>query len=131
MGLQEVSETQDENTEQPTEVRLPVSYYTYVLMACITTVFAAQFLTSDDPEFFTVDRYSSFLAGFDKQAFLKGEYWRILTGATIHSGILHFAMNSYALYSLGLLIEIAFERRSSCHYFCLVRARRWCPEPDL
>lgn len=119
MGLQEVRETQDENTEQPTEVRLPVPFYTYILMACITAVFAAQFLTSNDPEFFTFDRYSSFFAGFDKQVFWKGEYWRILTGATIHSGILHFVMNSYALYSFGRLIELLTNRAHLAIVFIL------------
>src|SRR5215204_1903158 len=89
----------------------PPSVYTFILLACIGGVFVTQFATSSDPEFFQIDRYSAFFAGFDKQAFLHGhEYWRILTGATIHSGVLHVGMNSYALYSFGRLVELLSNR---------------------
>jgi len=89
----------------------PPSVYTFILLACIGGVFVTQFATSSDPEFFQIDRYSAFFAGFDKQAFLHGhEYWRILTGATIHSGVLHVVMNSYALYSFGRLVELLSNR---------------------
>ena len=112
MGLQEID---DQNAESAGEASaaadVPKPIYTYALLGCIAIVFAAQFLTSKDPEFISIDRYSAFYAGFDKQAFLHGgEYWRILTGATIHSGILHFLMNSYALYSFGRLVELLSNR---------------------
>lgn len=88
----------------------PAPIYTYILMGCIAAVFAAQFAFSKDPNFFQTDRFSAFYAGFDKPAFLAGQYWRILTGATIHRGVLHFAMNSYALYSFGRLMEMLTNR---------------------
>jgi len=89
----------------------PFPIYTYTLLGCIAAVFLAQFLTSHDPEFFAIDRFSATYAGFDKQAFLHGhEYWRILTGATVHSGVLHVGMNSYALYSFGRLMELLSNR---------------------
>ncbi|NOT47581.1 MAG: rhomboid family intramembrane serine protease [Acidobacteria bacterium] len=98
----------------------PIPYYTYILLACIGAVFLTQFATSGDPAFFQVDRYSAFLAGFDKQAFLKGhEYWRILTGAALHSGILHVVMNSYALYSFGRLVELLSNRAHLAIVFIL------------
>ena len=114
MSIQEINEEEefpsDENAERRV-VGIPFPLYTYSFLACIGAVFIAQFLTSTDPEFFAVDRFAATYAGFDKQAFLRGhEYWRILTGATIHSGILHVLMNSYALYSFGRLIELLSNR---------------------
>ena len=87
-----------------------VPYYTYILLACMAAVFVGQYLTSSDPEFFLIDRVSAFNAGFDKQGFLSGEYWRIFTGTLIHSGALHFGMNAYALYSFGRLVELLSNR---------------------
>ena len=90
-----------------TSPRPPFPLYTFILLGCIAVVYVAQFITSADPEFFSTDRYSALLAGFDKQAFLNNrEYWRILTGATLHSGVLHVLLNSYALYSFGRLMEL-------------------------
>ncbi len=34
-----------------------------------------------------------------------GEYWRIVTGAFLHGGIFHLAINMYSLYVLGRFIE--------------------------
>jgi rhomboid protease GluP len=119
MSFQEVDETPVEHAEPQAIVPFPVPYYTYILLGCIAAVFTTQFLTSDDPQFFNSDSFSAFYAGFDKQAFLKGEYWRILTGATIHSGILHVGMNSYALYSFGRLVEMLSNRAHIAIVFLL------------
>jgi membrane associated rhomboid family serine protease len=101
-------------------VRPPFPYYTIILMSCIAIVFAVQFLTSSDPSFMTMDRASAHVAGFDKLAFVSGgEYWRILTGATLHSGILHVVMNSYAFYSFGGLFEMLSNRAHLAIVFLL------------
>jgi len=34
-----------------------------------------------------------------------GEYWRLVTGAFLHDGILHIAFNMYILYWLGTMLE--------------------------
>jgi membrane associated rhomboid family serine protease len=34
-----------------------------------------------------------------------GDYWRLLTGAFLHAGLLHLAFNMYALYILGSILE--------------------------
>ncbi len=34
-----------------------------------------------------------------------GEYWRIITGTFLHSGILHIVLNMLALYQVGTLVE--------------------------
>jgi membrane associated rhomboid family serine protease len=112
MSFTEVSDDDERVADEvPDGEPVPVPVYTYALLTCIAAVFVAQFLTSADPEFFAADRFSAFSAGFDKQAFLnRHEYWRILTGATVHSGILHVALNSYALYSFGGLVEFLSNR---------------------
>ena len=122
MGIQQVTDETELGPDEPGAVSIPfpIPFYTYTLLGCIGAVFITQFLTSKDPEFFTIDRFSAFYAGFDKQAFLKeNEYWRILTGATVHSGILHVLMNSYALYSFGRLIELLSNRAHLAIVFIL------------
>ncbi|HVZ71303.1 MAG TPA: rhomboid family intramembrane serine protease [Polyangia bacterium] len=39
---------------------------------------------------------------------LGGQPWRILTGAFLHAGALHIAMNMFALWNAGLLVERIF-----------------------
>jgi rhomboid protease GluP len=36
---------------------------------------------------------------------IKGEYWRLISSAFIHIGIMHLIFNMYGLYSLGTLVE--------------------------
>lgn len=118
MSVQHVNEDTPPQ-EQREQVKFPTPVYTYTLLACIAAVFLTQFLTSLDPEFVGMDRFSAIAAGFDKRAFMNGEYWRILTGATVHSGILHVGLNSYALYSFGRLIELLSNRAHLAIVFIL------------
>jgi membrane associated rhomboid family serine protease len=96
----------------PDQVRIGIPAYTYALLFSIVAVFISQLIFGD--AFTSVilgDDYSVAIAGFDKHAFLKDhEYWRILTGATVHGGILHVALNEYALIVLGRLFEILSNR---------------------
>lgn len=106
-----------ETSEPVPSAALPT--YTTVLLVCIGVVFVTQFLTSEDPQFVAVDRFSAYYAGFDKEAFRNGEYWRALTGALVHSGILHLGMNCYALFALGRLIELLSNRAHVAIVFVL------------
>lgn len=73
-------------------------YYTYILVGCILVVTVVQTITGLEE--------SIPVAGFVKQDFVaKGQYWRILTGATLHAGFLHIYFNAQALYGIGRLIE--------------------------
>lgn len=124
MGVQNVSDesefSPDQSEQGREEIQFPIPIYTYTLLACIAAVYIAQYVTSADPEFFNMDRYSAFYAGFDKKAFLEEhEYWRIFTGATVHSGILHVVLNSYALFSFGRLIELLSNRAHLAIVFIL------------
>lgn len=40
-----------------------------------------------------------------------GEYWRLVTVMFLHGGIIHFAVNSYALYVLGSSLEPVLKGR--------------------
>lgn len=122
MSPEEVADDQvapDERSSDP-RPKLPFPLYTFLLLLFMVTVYIVQFLTSADPEFFSVDRYSAFYAGFDRPVFLNDrEYWRILTGATLHSGVLHILLNSYALYSFGRLVELLTNRAHMTIVFLL------------
>src|SRR5512138_2199063 len=118
MSIREVSDEVEPTGGEPAAEEyagpayMPVPVYTYAILACLAAVFVAQIFVHDsnDP-FFLIDQVSARRAGFDKQAFLHAhQYWRILTGATVHSGILHFAMNSYAMYSFGRIFELLTNR---------------------
>ena len=116
----EIPRMSDTETDSRELVRPSLPLYTIILLACIAAVFFVQFLTSRDQLFFTLDRYSAVVAGFDKRAFLaNSEYWRILTGATLHSGILHVGMNCYAFYSFGKLFEMLSNRSHLAIVFVL------------
>ncbi|MEO8650573.1 MAG: rhomboid family intramembrane serine protease [Acidobacteriota bacterium] len=122
MSLRQVEENEIEAAHEGNAVQMlrsPLPLYTIILIAMIGAVFVTQFLTSSDPYFFSVDRYSAITAGFDKPAFIAGEYWRILTGAAIHSGILHVLMNCYAFYSFGKLFEMLTNRAHLAIVFLL------------
>jgi membrane associated rhomboid family serine protease len=78
-------------------------YFTYVLVGLIVAVTLCQMAAGLDE--------SVKIAGFVKPDFLRrGEYWRILTGATLHFGILHIYFNAQALYGFGGLIEFLSNR---------------------
>ena len=62
---------------------------------------------------------SGMIAGFYKQAFMIGEYWRILTGAALHGGMIHLAFNGYALFVLGRLVETLSNRAHLAIMFLL------------
>jgi membrane associated rhomboid family serine protease len=47
-----------------------------------------------------------------------GEYWRLLTGMFLHAGLIHLALNGYALYVVGSVVESELGRvRYAVIYF--------------
>lgn len=85
--------------------------YTCVFIACIVAVTLVQFYAGLKA---SVDA-----AGFVKPQFASGEYWRILTGAALHGGLLHIFFNSYAFYSFGRLFEFLSNRAHLAIVFLL------------
>jgi membrane associated rhomboid family serine protease len=52
-----------------------------------------------------------------------GEYWRLITGAFLHDGIIHIAFNMYILYWLGTMLEpVLGHVRFSALYFASLLA---------
>ncbi|MFN6963604.1 MAG: rhomboid family intramembrane serine protease [Pyrinomonadaceae bacterium] len=111
MSIQNVREEIDQTTgPEPVEIgeelagrgEVPVPWYTYTFVICILAVTVAQLATDLDG--------SILAAGFVKPEFARGEYWRILTGATAHGGLAHAALNGYALYSFGRIFELLSNR---------------------
>jgi membrane associated rhomboid family serine protease len=87
-------------------------YYSYLIIGCLIAVTLCQMATGADN--------SVALAGLVKpDVWTKGEYWRILTGATLHGGLLHIYFNSQALYGFGSLIEFLANRAHLAIVFLL------------
>lgn len=95
--LEDPIEAGEESVNEPVPVP-GTPYYTYILVASIVIVAVVQMSTGLEA--------SVVAAGFDKPAFLnRGEYWRILTGAAVHGGLAHIALNAFAFYSFGRIFE--------------------------
>jgi membrane associated rhomboid family serine protease len=107
-----------ESTEQS---RLPTPLYTYIFIGSISAVFVIQCVTGNALSSAIVsDERSIRLAGFDKQVFLRShEYWRILTGACVHGGIIHFMFNAFAFNNLGRIFEMLSNRAHLAIVFLL------------
>lgn len=81
-------------------------YFTIVLIVCLVTVSLVQISTEYAASLFDVGEKSANIAGLVKPLVFKGEYWRILTAATLHGFFpLHLYFNSQALYGFGSLVE--------------------------
>ena len=114
--------TVDVEHDEPTPLeRPPIPIYTYILLVGIGAVFLTQIIVGQGLTSLLVgDNYSAFVAGFYKPFFLKyHEYWRILTGATIHGGLIHVLMNGYALLLFGRLVEMLSNRAHLAIVFLL------------
>lgn len=99
------------NEEQ--EQYLPPSpVYTLILLGSYAAVFIAQLAFGLE--------HSIEAAAFIKPRFIADhEYWRLLTGATLHGGLLHIVFNSYAFYSFGRISEIVSNRAHLANVFLL------------
>jgi membrane associated rhomboid family serine protease len=102
----------------------PVPVYTYILVGSIAAVFISQMFFGDAAKsLFTSlvgDDRSAVAAGFVKTYFLHNyEYWRILTGAAVHGGLIHVVMNCYAFLMFGRLCETLSNRAHTAIVFLL------------
>jgi len=114
MSLKYQTDEVDESEEgtSPRVPPTPVPYYTIILIVSIVIVAVVQIGTGLDA--------SILAAGFDKPVFLRQhEYWRILTGATLHGSVLHAGMNCYAFYSFGRIFEMLSNRAHLAIVFLL------------
>lgn len=94
-----------------------VPYYSYFLVGCIILVTFVQYSTDTRD---LVIPESILKAGLVKPNFFQnGEYWRILTSAALHGGLLHIYFNGQALYGFGGLIELISNRAHASIVFLL------------
>ena len=93
--------------------------YSVILIVCLVVVTVAQFAVDGIEALIFGGEKSILLAGFVKPLFIDGQYWRILTGATLHGGLMHLAFNCYALYVLGKLVEVLSNRAHLAIVFLL------------
>lgn len=117
MSLDYQPETEEESQDAKLIRAVPVTpYFSIILVAIIVLVSVCEvgldlkvYRGLSGENFRNLLMFGSprtgLIAGFDKVAFIHGDYWRILTSAMLHAGVIHLAFNSYALYVLGKLIE--------------------------
>ncbi|MEP6901684.1 MAG: rhomboid family intramembrane serine protease [Actinomycetota bacterium] len=114
----QTDETSSEQTPNVERVAPVIPYYSIILIASLVAVAVFQILVDGKNPVVFGDE-SSMIAGFLKPAFLHGQYWRILTGATLHGGLMHLGFNCYALYVLGKLVETLSNRAHLAIVFLL------------
>ncbi len=77
---------------------------TLILMACLALIHLWVELSGGSTNGWTLQRFGGNLVA----ATLGGEPWRLITSMFLHAGVLHLAVNGYALYMLGRFGEQLF-----------------------
>ena len=108
---------EQEETVRRAEYVFPT--YSIILIAGLVAVALCQIAVDGSDSVMFGGETSILLAGFVKPLFANGEYWRILTGAALHGGLIHLGFNCYALYVLGKLIETLSNRAHLAIIFLL------------
>jgi membrane associated rhomboid family serine protease len=85
--------------------------FTWVVLACLIAVGICQ------PVFKSKESIEA--AGLVKGATRQGEWWRLMTCATLHVNFMHIWMNGQALLGLGRLMESVASRYHLCLIFLL------------
>jgi membrane associated rhomboid family serine protease len=119
-----------ECSRQKTQVRTLRNIYaeprvTYVLIAVCVLMFLPNFGTGGGLSQVDIDlaTIGSILAPEGQIGVAAGEYWRLITGAFLHDGIIHIAFNMYILYWLGTMLEpVLGHVRFSALYFASLLA---------
>lgn len=99
-------------TSAPTpRIALPAPIATRILIGINIAVYLAMALTTR--QFVTFDTPTVLRWGADFGVLTaSGEWWRMLTAMFLHGGILHIAVNMWALRNLGYTAELFYGRRN-------------------
>lgn len=73
-------------------------YVTYALIAINVVLFGLSFVGG-------IDQVAQDYGMFPPAIAVNGEYWRLLTSAFLHGGILHILFNMYVLFVIGQILE--------------------------
>jgi membrane associated rhomboid family serine protease len=92
----------DESNEGVVRATANAPYFTYTLVASLVIVYLVQLSAN-------LDRSIQF-ADSDHLLIRHGDYWRLLTGATMHASISHVFLNCMAFFNLGSAIEFLSNR---------------------
>jgi rhomboid protease GluP len=99
---------------------------TKTLLIMIAVVFAIEFIFGGPPLRLGSDtllgeidpRVLDMFGAIDQGTLAGHEYWRLITAMFMHASVLHWAVNSWALYQIGTLYEVLFgSRRFMFIYF--------------
>ena len=118
----EVEPEKAEPAEEPANARRAEKVfplYSVIFIGGLAAVLLAQLAVNGADSLLSGGVKSVYLAGFVKEFFYAGQYWRILTGAVMHGGLIHLAFNCYAFYVLGKLVEILSNRAHLAIIFLL------------
>lgn len=119
LALEDIVPTQ-EAIDFINEGREITPYYTYILVACIVIVYIVQILADEkNPRAADQLAFSVQAAGLIKPLVREGEFWRLLTGATLHGWFLHIFFNGQALNGFGSTIEYLTNRAHLAIVFVL------------
>ena len=125
MGLdyqneKEISEESEHTEPEMVQRAEPVTpYYSIILIACIVLVSIVQFSAHPDKSIMSASKESVLFAGFVKPLFWYGQYWRILTGATLHDGIIHWPSMIATLPDQGVSVDFLSNRSHLAIVFVL------------
>ena len=102
------------------QARDTVPYFSYILVGCLIVVTLFQLKIEGLGNYLDFGVESTKIAGLVKPLVWEGEWWRLLTYATLH-GIfpLHLYFNAQALYGFGSLIEYLSNRAHLAIVFLL------------
>ena len=98
--ISEKNEEESKKAEKVFEQKKPIM--TYLFIAINTVLFLAMYLFGKGSE----NVYTLLDFGANYGPFVRaGEYYRLLTSAFLHIGIVHLILNNYALYIIGPQLE--------------------------
>lgn len=78
--------------------RVEKPYVTYVLIGINVLLFGFSFVSG-------IDQVAQDYGMFPPAIAVNGEYWRLLSSAFLHGGILHILFNMYVLFVIGQVLE--------------------------
>lgn len=101
--INEISEIESKKNADVFQIKKPVVTYALILINTIL-FFAMYFFGKGSQDVKTLLSFGASCGSYIKG----GEYFRLITSAFLHIGVLHFLFNNYALYVIGVQIESFF-----------------------
>jgi rhomboid protease GluP len=101
-GIQNINEQRRREAKQLFQHSRP--FWVYVILAVQLLVFLLMTIDGGSTNIHTLVRFGAKVP----QLIDAGEWWRLITPIFIHIGFFHLLVNSFALYSLGMVVEKMF-----------------------